>query len=462
MRFEDLDKKIKEAADQHHPAYDEKAWQKMEKLLNEHLPQPKDDRRRMGFLLLFFLLVGGGSFLLISKPWNKKTVIANQVAGGNNNQVESNKEGIKKNEVELNPEKTKEASDKETGDEKTSNQKEIVANNQVKTANNNNDRIKESEGKFNGNQRSKTTSQSQFIKNGKTVKNSAVLPVIIPKSINDPRRDKNDRTVSGNDKEKQNADTEKKIYPDFSQQEKKDETKIINENVVKAEDKNEVTKTTGEEVKAEPKKSPKKSTSAKSKNGISFSVSAGPDVSKAGGSKTGKTTLVYGAGVGYTRNRFTLRTGVYVAKKIYWANPDDYKLSRALPPTVKFEGADANCDVLEIPVKLDYSFGFRNKSNWFAGAGLSSYLMKREKYVYFYKTSTSPYPSSYPYNIKNENKHYFSVLNLSGGYTRQLNNTFSISAEPYVEIPLTGIGAGKVHLNSSGVLFTVGVRPFRR
>jgi len=31
-----------------------------------------------------------------------------------------------------------------------------------------------------------------------------------------------------------------------------------------------------------------------------------------------------------------------------------------------------------------------------------------------------------------------------------------------VEVPLTGIGAGKVHLNSAGVLFTIGVRPFRK
>ena len=41
--------RIKEAAEQHHPAYDENAWQKMEKLLNQHLPQRKDDRRKVFF-----------------------------------------------------------------------------------------------------------------------------------------------------------------------------------------------------------------------------------------------------------------------------------------------------------------------------------------------------------------------------------------------------------------------------
>src|SRR5262249_35284427 len=55
------------------PAYDEKAWQKMEKLLNVHLPQQKDDKRRIIFFSLLLLLIGGGAFLLISKPWNKQS-----------------------------------------------------------------------------------------------------------------------------------------------------------------------------------------------------------------------------------------------------------------------------------------------------------------------------------------------------------------------------------------------------
>src|SRR4029079_15936517 len=67
MLFDNFDKKIKEAAEQHHPAYDENAWRKMEGLLNEHLPKQRDKRR---FFLLAFttLLIGGGAFMLLSKP----------------------------------------------------------------------------------------------------------------------------------------------------------------------------------------------------------------------------------------------------------------------------------------------------------------------------------------------------------------------------------------------------------
>ncbi|HET9823813.1 MAG TPA: hypothetical protein VFP87_00690, partial [Chitinophagaceae bacterium] len=87
MRSEYLDKKVQEAAEKHHPAYDEKAWQKMEKLLNQHLPvQRDDDRRRFFLLLFFFLLLGGGAYVLISKPWDTDTEIASR-SNANNEKV---------------------------------------------------------------------------------------------------------------------------------------------------------------------------------------------------------------------------------------------------------------------------------------------------------------------------------------------------------------------------------------
>ena len=67
MLFDNFDKKIKEAAEQHHPAYDENAWRKMESLLNQHLPQEKN-RRRFFLLAFTVLLVGGGAFILLSRP----------------------------------------------------------------------------------------------------------------------------------------------------------------------------------------------------------------------------------------------------------------------------------------------------------------------------------------------------------------------------------------------------------
>src|SRR5882757_8584562 len=61
MQFEQFDDKVKQAAEQHHPNYDEKAWTRMEKLLDQHLPQEGDRRRRFIFFILFSLLLIGGA-----------------------------------------------------------------------------------------------------------------------------------------------------------------------------------------------------------------------------------------------------------------------------------------------------------------------------------------------------------------------------------------------------------------
>ena len=79
MQSDKLDKKIKEAADHHHPAYAENAWQGMGKMLDLHLPVKKEKKRRFIFLLFFFLLlVGAGIWVIKSGSANPKKGIAEQ------------------------------------------------------------------------------------------------------------------------------------------------------------------------------------------------------------------------------------------------------------------------------------------------------------------------------------------------------------------------------------------------
>src|SRR4029453_11112128 len=72
MLFDNFDKKMKEAAEQHHPAYDENAWRKMENLLDQHFPQ-QNNRRRFFLLAFTVLLIGGGAFFFLSKPHAKNS-----------------------------------------------------------------------------------------------------------------------------------------------------------------------------------------------------------------------------------------------------------------------------------------------------------------------------------------------------------------------------------------------------
>ncbi|HET9433105.1 MAG TPA: hypothetical protein VFO37_05075, partial [Chitinophagaceae bacterium] len=63
MQSENFDKKIKDSLSQPPPGNDNPAWDKMEALLDKHMPVEKKDRRRIFFILFGFLLLGGGAFL---------------------------------------------------------------------------------------------------------------------------------------------------------------------------------------------------------------------------------------------------------------------------------------------------------------------------------------------------------------------------------------------------------------
>ena len=103
---------------------------------------------------------------------------------------------------------------------------------------------------------------------------------------------------------------------------------------------------------------------------FSLLLSAGTDLSFIRINKVGKATLLYGAGLGYTIKRLTVRSGFYVSDKIYTAAKDDYYIDPAAP--LYFRGElqhiDADCKVYEIPVSLSYSFGKKKDHNWLAGA----------------------------------------------------------------------------------------------
>src|ERR1700733_10211279 len=67
MQDEKMDDIIRDASSQHYPTYDDKAWGKMERLLDKQFPQKKDRRKYLLFLLLF-LLLGAGSFFAFVYP----------------------------------------------------------------------------------------------------------------------------------------------------------------------------------------------------------------------------------------------------------------------------------------------------------------------------------------------------------------------------------------------------------
>lgn len=472
MPFEDNDIRIQEAANQHHPAYDEKAWDKMEKLLNKHLPVKKKDRRRIVFwLFLLMLTTGGAVYLLVNYKERKKDtatlVNKKQVEISNPENETTNK--YKDNVSEIASEKKSENSVDKLNipstltENKAANKlpaikpypslnkkrpEPIILLSRKPTLKN---KALTNAGRYSNpfsiNQTEIPATHNKNVPDYE-VKNKSVPNVDLTPAIN------NTTTISTTPKK---DIEEKKLSAENTQDSKVTPAQV--EPISEKLNKNEITAVKDTLLE---KKSKSKLAKTKKSNSFFFSFSAGPESVKVSSNPQGEIKPVYGIGIGYTfKNRVSVQTGFYAIRKIYTAAGKDYKAPdwwwQYYPNMQKIE---AVCKVYEIPLSVSYHFIENKKGNFYGLMGLSSYLMKKEDYTYHYKTNAGQYRvSSYTFN--NEYKHFLSTLTIGAGYERKLNSTISLTLSPYLKIPLSGVGFGKVKLNSSGILFSAVIKPFK-
>jgi hypothetical protein len=466
MQFEDFDNKLRQAADQHHPNYDEKAWSKMEKLLDKHLPEKDDRNRRIIFFLLFFLLLGGGAWLISSKPWKQDKLTGS---------AESRHQEQTSSEPSLGSAKEETATKKQSDASLNSQHNEVPeAGNAAGEAITKEKQVHDPVTVEKMDEQPKNqhirTAKKQVTENNFAIE---VLPGSIgKKSIAEKDQPVKNQANTGQLK-KETSSAENNTVVSLAVGDNKINNMRDNDSTMRQSDhslagdikENKIStgqKDTAAELSpATEEKKMAKENRNKQPNSFFISLSAGPDVSSIGLDNPGKVKLLTGAGFGYTiKDKWTIRTGFYSASKIYSATPADYKPSTPLINTTYLKNIAADCKVYEVPLSLAYSFGRSVKHKTFAAAGLSSVIMKKERYNYKY---VYPGGQTYYYMHKEDNKykHYFSMLSLSGGYQRRINKTISVAAEPYVKIPLAGVGYGHVKLASAGILFSVNIIPFR-
>jgi hypothetical protein len=457
MWDDDINKKIKDAADQYHPAYNDTAWNKMEQLLDEHLPQKKDRRRIFYLFLPLVLLVAGVAFFAISRKTTSTSAAS---------EITSIKDNSRASTSQQTPVDYKGVSDEPA---KSSGKTLLAGNDPVSKKGIQGTLLSQSANTDKGTPtKPYSIKKDQFspgkgsptASNNSSVYASSVAITPVENNVAEPASGEQPKTAG----EKQSSALTDNVSAsaNVDANVNHDATALTdasknNSSTVQAEKK--------EDEKAKDPKTPKATSSKpasthKFSRGFAIGVSAGPDVSGVRINNTGKITIAYGGRLQYTINRFTIASGFYVARKIYSVAEDDYHIQPGSGAnTAYLQSVSANCMVYEIPLTLSYNFGQLKNHGWFVSAGLSSYLMKNESYVYLYKYPWRNSEKKY-WSVSNANKHYFSVLDFSGGYQYVFNRKFSLDAEPYLKLPLSGIGAGKIKLNSAGLLFTLSLKPF--
>lgn len=146
--------------------------------------------------------------------------------------------------------------------------------------------------------------------------------------------------------------------------------------------------------------------------------------------------------------RISLTTGLLLSRVRYTAsgrqyNPPDYWNQGILP-----EETNAICLILDIPVGIKYNVSLFENSRIFSIAALSSYIMLNEDYYFDYAADYQGLANQI--NIKNGSRHLLNHLNLSIGYEYDLTPALSVRTEPFIQLPLSGVGWGDVRFYSMG------------
>jgi hypothetical protein len=449
MSFEELDKKLQEAANLHHPAYHADAWSKMEKLLDKHLPVKEKKRRRIIFWWLIPLFLGGAflasRFVLTSnksaadKSSSPIATVTNQKKDNAPLQTKSVALNEKANLENLTTD-IKQPAPSASALLKTAFLKKTSLNktaNHIESGNRNNSQS------YLTNSEKASTKFLTDIPTTKEEQNKSVA--VINKSISQP-------SVNNNPGEPVvESSTSAKTENEVAQPSTTAVTNAKSENTIH-------TPTTDSILKKETISSSK----SKKKNHFFVSFSAAADVSFVTGNNPGTAKIISGGGIGYSiKDKITIRAGFYSGHKVYTADGSSYKGDAVFYQYYPYlESVNANCRVYEIPLSASINFAKRKKNNLFASAGISTLLMKKETYDYYYKHTPAGSLYEKSWTINNKNKHFFSVLTLSGGYQHILGKKAFFMVEPYFKMPLSGVGAGKIKLNSTGILFTAGVKLF--
>jgi len=447
----ELDKLSREAAESYPLDQSPGSWNKLHARLDAEMPEKT--RRRYLLFLLLLLVVGSGGF------WISRMNSNDEVAQLNSESQTSPTTKANANADNLlapttssssTPDKANKKADASSVSEAATAQamKPIDKNTTEKSANG----IQQTSG-------SKTNTASHVKRvvrpdqtPGKKTQVAGGL-VIYSHNKNKPKADKTKESLSDNDDVVASNPEVKQNSAETTSAPKNDEPSV--QSSVKSEKKEqavEATKKTDPVEKQRPQKDNTRWT---------FGAVYAPDISTVNFTHTQPLGLNLGVTVDYRLNdRFSLQTAFIYTKKNYKLNGDDYH-----PPKgswfdyVNMKDVTGSCSMYDIPLNLRYNAVRKKSSKIFFTAGLSSYLMKNEDYSYYfyYQGVPTTRDRSYPTN----DDYILSVLNISAGFEKKLNNSFSLQVEPFFKQSLTGVGFGEISLNSTGIYFSLRYNPLK-
>jgi len=181
-----------------------------------------------------------------------------------------------------------------------------------------------------------------------------------------------------------------------------------------------------------------------------YGVTAGAELNQVKGQGVTKTSLNGGVVLGLLLSKkISIETGMQLTQKKYYSSGEYFHPKTSdMPGNMKVMSLHGTSTLVEIPVGVKYNFS-KKQNGFYVKAGVSTYLITKESNEY--KTMVSGVPQDINSTYKDKHMYGAAQLNLGAGYQHGLGKKLNIRVEPYIQIPLKGIGIGSLPVTSTGL-----------
>ena len=184
-------------------------------------------------------------------------------------------------------------------------------------------------------------------------------------------------------------------------------------------------------------------------------LSAGPDLASV--NANGSTAYGLNAGLAFDYRigkRWVFQASGQYLLKNYIADQKEYVAPTGFWPTRSNPSAtEGTCDMLQWSVDLRYNWLAKPKLQSFVSFGSSSWTILKEEYEFYY---AKDYPGLlYHWSSSQDKNYWLSMAQMGIGIEKTIRPGLSLQLNWFAQMPLNGVGNGKVEIYSSGLGFMV-------
>ncbi len=150
-----------------------------------------------------------------------------------------------------------------------------------------------------------------------------------------------------------------------------------------------------------------------------------------------------------TTPSLSIESGILFTKKQYKSDGEYFKPKPGtMPENMLVKSLESQASFIEIPLNVKYQLPIL-KNKTFVSAGVSSFILTNEKNNY--RAVIGGQEQSVKSTYSDAKNYIGAEINLSASFAQPLNSKLNLRIEPFVQIPIKGMGVGVMPVTSMGV-----------